>query len=1349
MSLQAESGYVSAPSAARRIRFSPRRSLAFFVTVFIMTMTLLSGFVSVNSIAYAEDSPGDILAKSAKDFGVDLNSEKTIDQMVEKQKTNKDSADDKSSFGNVLKRLFNPGYLNNTELGVAPSGADNPTWNCDASNKFAGTPLYHNCDVPNVLTETLQDLIQMLVPQGVANATVQSAYVANGMGIPSTLPGNGMVPIKPSERSVKYTGLELFGYNMNFTTYNGEWDNIRVMTEARAIANYSMFDKFNLGFQSIVNGVAAGVSTFGTDVVQGVKGLDLMKVVSAPFHAFSAGASQSVSTVLDTSDLNVFITNSWYRMNYGGTLYRARELTAEETRVMMNRQASSWVLSSKPKESGEPKEYTDIKSGPPKPKDDVSKCVINNKEYAPGTPAPGVSKDDCDSAAKIAKQTPTWTKDGNAKGETLADWAKTNAAVFASATKFGITCKIDTKSEKDRDSRLQTFYSCWDKEWTDKRKGTIDKAQDNENSTWVKAALDVSSTLGKLLGVKQENWNAPWNRFVCVDADGKDILGSDGSWTFLYNAEGQLNGNCLKVRAPVQNGFFGNGYRSGASDAPNQNVSVDTRWKLSQENSLFSAVFDLPGLFTIGSNAVIGLTGFMTQLTNTLVDLSFQPLFQKIGLTDLIVSAIEKLRESVYFPLLMMVLAFSALQVFIRTIKSRSYAQGFKDLFLSILTIMLSIIALSNPAALMKIVDEGPAMVETAIAGTIFSTGNQQQDALCEASNTAAPAGSTADTGLDGGLLSFSPRAAVRTTMCQVWRVYLLEPYTNGQWGVSYDKLFAADAPVDAANKLQNTNSDLVGNAGVYMGGGKWIYNWGLYQVDTLTSGTTTAPAAVDSTGHTPRDVYRIVDAQAGPNNGAGTDGRYLYTWSGHDYGMRFFGSLLSLASSFVGLITVGAFAIAKLPLVFTSIMLLLFLPFILLAAVHPSMGRVQFKKYFGTLASLAIQRIMITVYLALLLRILVEVSLSASNYIMMGILSIAVGLAFLSYRNSFFDLVKGTANEATGGNNWGSQALGSDDARGLQRFVPRSIQNVMAVNRGRLNGSMTGAVGGFVAGGVGDIGRGIRIGARQGAQSAELHQRTRGIGAALGLQRAGAAGERVGRQKLTQSQEFSDISKRLNTRKLKEHKENVDGNATRVAPFDIDLNDSKDLQDVLHMKDLMQEIELMENREFKAPKIAANQTAAEYQKQQSTYKKKVDNNKRRIVSKRRELQETEDRLFERRTNVGADYEGHNPVKILKRELENATQDVMDAANERMEERREGDGTVYENTGQKIKDKMDEKRKERAEQRQNWKKDNEHYLDESEKTKKDEPVVEETVEKEEEEDITKKPDNWTDEEIDR
>lgn len=1087
---------------------------------FFLAFSFLAGTVG-EAVFTAKNSSNIALAQSDEEKTMDdavNNTDYSRDQdgFVKALENASGAVPDYNSFEYALYRLFSLTYLNDTSEGVAADPYESKERQCNADHPWRGTPLYHNCDVPNILTEFVQMLNALLIPTGPEGAEAGQAKVPFGLGIPSTLPGNGNVPTQEADRTVKYTGLELFGYNMKYTSYNGEWDNIKVMTEARTLSNFGVMDSLRLGIATVVNGIVGGVTEGVSNFLDGLSRGDLLGAIGGFFSGlFGGGAAAAVNTVLDTSDMNVFNTYAWYRADYGSTLYGARELNQTEIARNIQLKLAAYLTGRPLDKSNLPQDFIDIEAGPPKPKEAISKCTYTftdpdtdkTREVEitdPTNPPGGISEGDCKTIANSAPyndDTPTWTKDGNQKAELIKDWKTTNSSIFATATKYNIACTI-SDDEDQRQANLDKFYSCWTAAWNSVKGDVALSSQNAANQEWLDTALG-QKLLSEFFSKPENNWNAPWNRFACTDKNGETIMVGDFE-KMVYNTDGSPNG-CSEIRPPIQNGYYGNGYLS------DQKIpGVDTRWEALDHYTVFDVLvnptvwFGTDGVGNFGLNVAT----FFTQASNTLIDFAFAPILEKLGLDTKIVSIIEAFRDSIYFPFISMLIALAGLTILFQAGKRKAYATAFKDLALVIGTFMLGVIILFNPKGLITVVDEIPAEVETGIMGTIFNVGMDSGDGLCSASQSVGSAG---ETDLEGNALNFSPRASIRTMECEIWRVFAFNPWVQGQWGTTYDTLYANGQARAGGTTLKNSNGSLVGNAPVVMGGGTTIHNWALYQLDTITVGTSTTEDLTGRAGNTARDFYRVVDVQAGPNNGAASDGRYFESWSGDQPGTRSVIGLMAGFVAFIGFITIAAYSIVKIEITLLTAIMLLFAPLFLLLGVHPTFGRAKLKQYTGTLVALMIQRIILITLLSVMLKLLTAISLGTQNYLLGGLLAAGTCAAFLMYRKEIFRLVTGSVSRATGGL-FAQDAVTNTHGK-FQEMMPMSVKNKVSMTKTAVTGSAGGFVGGFVGGGV----SGGLSAAKEASMLSQRRTRNKmrrtGVGAFTKFSEAQAAGERVGKE--------------------------------------------------------------------------------------------------------------------------------------------------------------------------------------------------------------------------------------------
>ena len=1056
--------------------------------VLLFAIVLVTVGSSIVALADSTDDAKNKINELANDFIV-KGADGEADLAATLVKADGDTSTD--SFGYILNRLFATNYIN-----LAPkSSADKPEGgvNCTVGNKYSGTPLYHNCDVPNIFTEFMQDALSVLTQSGPTGANANSAKLdVPQFGLPTDIPGDG-APVKASERAVKYTALELFGYNLKFTSYNGEWDHIKVMTAARTMSNFGFMDNLKLGVTAVLNGVASGVGQGVTNFLSGLSSGNIFGAIGGFFSGFfKKGTGAIVNTVLDTSDQNVFNTHAWYRVGYGGTLYNAREKTAEEIAANAKSQLVKTIGQSAPSEAETPADLASIKGGLPDPLEAISKCMFKNasgemEEYGKTDIAPGPTEDKCKEQSKKAAEAANsensedsesesfeakheWSIDGNQKLETMEDWKKNNEAALAIAASYEMVITIDI-NEANRANTIAAIKAVWDEKWKAAQTAIVNEQQEGNNTEWMNEQLSPNVFGMWVQNTPDANYNAPWNRFICTDKHGKDILDSAGNAVLLYNHEGVLNEACQPVRAPIQNGFFGNGY---VGEIPNH----DTRYG-AMDTSIIGTLIPINSIITATSNMGLWTAVTVTRLSNTVISLSFSPLLESFGIDEMVLSAINTLRDGVFFPFLVFVVGIAGVMALWSAGKNQDYGKQAISLLFMTLTIMSGVILMYIPDTMIKAVDEVPSMIERAIVGTIFSVGNNPEDKLCTATGTAT---AVKDKDLEGKDVSFSASEGTRSLLCENWRTFAFNPWVYGQFGTNMDQLYAAGT--GAKYSLKNTNGGLVGNAGVSMGAGQTVNNWALYQLDTVTSGTASFvdPSAKD--GGVSRDFYRIVDVMAGPTGTATkVDDRFFAAWSGDDPAARMGVGLIAPIVSIVGAVTVVVYSFAKIQASFVVTLLLLIMPIMFLLGVHPSMGRTKLKGYFGSIVSLIMQRIVLVLVLAVMFRVLASVGTVTTDYLLMALVTVMICIAFLSFRKPILDMLF-SGMSSTFGAPVGEQFIRNpkDFAASHGARTPSAVTNWAAMQKSGIQGATAGVMAGFITGGV--------SGARKGyAESRDINK--------------------------------------------------------------------------------------------------------------------------------------------------------------------------------------------------------------------------------------------------------------------
>lgn len=1029
-----------------------------------------------------------------------------IEKTDEKREKYEDP-DNQNDFGYLIYRaLFKP-YINQTPKAVNVNGDDYvKEVNCDLNDPFNGSLNYHNCDIPTIGTEIAQNLYYDMLRTGPKNATVQSAYSEMGFGLPSKLPVKE-IPLDLNTAKDKFTALELFGYNVKYTSYAGEWDHIKSNSGARALLNIGIGSSLKLGVAMLKNAFVAGVNHVADTASEFASKSDNIFVkgllwIGGATYGLMTGGEHSISAIIntyvDTAEMNMFAFYNWYRPNFHETLYNARALTQEERALMVSEALMKAFLEMEyepsPTNYGtpgetEPSQISGSNVGL------VGDSLMNNEEFknALSELIPGyeILAQDGRSAETGKQQFLSMTQLDEVKyivvglyvndvmttehlnyymekmrddqklilvtGDTsskatedtqeTAETSSKNIREFAEqhvdrvrVAEMDKVIDLNGKDDFFTEDDLHVHYTA---EGYGKYANEIVRALNNfdqaqrqqiaEFNEWMEERADNLNDYEWLEKHPELNFNAPWKQYYCTDAKGNDVLDASGKPTFLYKpGTAELNDGCSPVRAPIQNGAVGNGYTSNAD------VPKDTR-------------YSPPSILNVFNGNAIGDIGlwwasFFTKISNFMIDLSFSPIIATLGLDELILAVVDNFTQGIFFPLAALAVSISAVYVFFTSVRRGEYLQGFKDLGKMALLFFVGVVLLAKPANVVALADDVPSKIENTFIGILFNVDSTTGDNVCSASGSSD---TTILSGMDGDL-PFTKESAIRTMQCEVWRAFVFNPYVVGQWGTSYDNL--------DDSKMLNQNSDLVGDAEVPMGGGITVNNWGLYHLASITSGNTTQEDLSIPNGMIKKDFYKMVDLQAGINNGAGTDSRYFEDWRGNA-GSRAAVGLFASVASFIGLLAIGFFSLIKIEATIVMSVMLLMLPIMLLLGLVRGWGFSRFREYGGTLVALLVKRVFTVFLICMMLMTIVAVSTSTDSALLNGLLITIICLFFFTNRRMLTDLMTNSVASVSGG--LMAQNLISDPSRFLRSKAPLTVNNA----RGRISNQITSRTGGFIAG--------------------------------------------------------------------------------------------------------------------------------------------------------------------------------------------------------------------------------------------------------------------------------------------
>ena len=943
----------------------------------------------------------------------------------------------KNTMPHVMKRLFNVGeYINDVEEGVLGSdlGVEKAdilvkdshgekyryACNPDAPNNL----INHNCNIPNFTTGLIQNIVYPFMDTFVG-AGKTSAYSAFGFGVPNNIPGE-TVPSNPGNRAHTYTALELYGYDLKLTSYNGEWDRIEVSTQARMLSNFGVIDKITLMGTGLWNSVKTGVG----ELIDNFS-FNPMRWISGFSNALDSALSGGLNTVIDTSDLNIVATNGWKRPNFSGTLYNVYVMTdkevLQETYKIYFREFVN-ELQEKADVSPELLKVIELEAIPEFTfiPDWETEESIAARESAEAANAAEREKARATMTARRGREPATNASEGEegraneeyspnyvtvpdpvyyTEKEQLGFWEEDNQDVINRAASEGlISANLDDYETYDM------IVAEWREEWDNlftrefNALGPVveDLIEQSDNDVFVN---------NPHLDPKQ-----PISHYACANSDGSIKRDNSGNIEYLYlkNNKGNteyLNSNCEPARPPIGGGLFGSGWHI---DRPDDTRHIDNMSSSKNTNMSFARSFN----------------SFVAKLTNVVVGLSFSPILSELGIDSLVAELVENFKDTIFFPLAALMAVIGGILVFLQILKNGSAWELLKSTFITFLIFIAGAAFLMHPEATIKTVDEFPSRIDNIIANAVLV--DDDGTSYCSTGDEA-----------DG----------IRSAQCDVWGIMVFNPWVHLQFGTGYDNLYANGYAPANGNEFQNTNENLVGNAAVYMGGGHTVNNWAMYQLDKTKAGTINSfdSSNLQAIGKVDKNMYRLVDLQAGPNDGAGTDSKYFESWSSGDNGGAFIAVLTTIQSIVVSIAIIGL-GMAKIEASLIFSMSIVFLPLMLLYALLPQ-GKMKLRAYISGLGSLILKRVVVTVIFAVLLKTLNLLYSGSDSITMAALTSIAISIAIIMYRKELLNLI--TVSEVSD--------IGSQVKQLAAESVPTTLKQKYHLTKEKVKGSATGFAGGAI----------------------------------------------------------------------------------------------------------------------------------------------------------------------------------------------------------------------------------------------------------------------------------------------
>lgn len=1007
------------------------------------------------ALADDEDHGKSVVQDKMKDYKKDKKLEDSddsdISQMggsIAEENTSDKRAD---NFPSLFARLFVPGYMNNVSKYQNPKGYDTGDIVSAADQYFLCSRRHpqnlagYNCDIPNITAQVLQAIMRAISTTGITDGERMSAQPAFGLGVPKNIPG-GSVPVNEGSRSAKYTGLELFGYNMKWTSYNGEWDDISPSTSARLLANYGVVDGIKLAGGSLWNGVSSGLGAY----IDNVDLKNPLTIFTALGNAFEAGTTSSLTTIADTSDANVVLTHGWTRSgnSVASSFYRVYVLSDKQVVAASAKHISEkfqQTISSELDKDPKLKSVADLRGAPTGFKFDENATTPEFKKKKKAAEdynkknAEAIKKGD-----KEAKKIPEpEAKDKISQKDQLKKWLKGNKKVKdASSNKYA---SFDVGDDFET---YEDFKTAWNQKAESNLKEYINK----EGGPVSVATKEIMEKIAKD-DDPHYNPQSPISHYVCAHKDGSPYV-KNGKYVYLYTdyndgEEENINKECsanLPIRPTIDGGFFGTGYEG------DEHKSTDTRHISNNGYSLFS-IMPIIGLPAQGiTNITSFLTKMIAQLVNEMFNLAFSPLMSQLGITTIVKEGVTTLRDSIFYPLLALAMTIGAIMMFVNVLRTRSLVQFLTTLLTMFVVFFVGIVIFHNPNKVIDTVENVPLTAENFVATTMLSR-NGANDTLCETNGNDVNSG-------------------IRSAQCYVWKNVVFNSWVYGQFGVGYSNLYPNNGTgrSQPGDYMRNKNQELVGNPEINMGGGNTLSNWAVYQLSLMTSGTITNADKDHLPGKMDRNLYRLVDLQAGPDGGENSDGRYWTNWTGQSGG-RAMTSIGAFILAVLALIAIGKMLLTKIEMTFLMSVMMIGLPFMFLFGLTPSGSR-KLRGYLATMLALFFKRmLMVFLICSLLLVWNGAMSQSIDSFANAFTVSATILLFFIIYRPEIMKLFHFSDEDLF----QGSGLLSGDPEevkRVMGNLTPLYVKNKALQMKMSMRGVATGAIGGAMGGAIATAGQ-------------------------------------------------------------------------------------------------------------------------------------------------------------------------------------------------------------------------------------------------------------------------------------
>lgn len=384
------------------------------------------------------------------------------------------------------------------------------------------------------------------------------------------------------------------------------------------------------------------------------------------------------------------------------------------------------------------------------------------------------------------------------------------------------------------------------------------------------------------------------------------------------------------------------------------------------------------------ANALLGLTGLITSVMSAFVSYAVNPNVicpdpskPHMGCVNLLPilggngagqqGIIGALYNGLFISLAGLVAIIVAIWMIIKAVKGEARTAIFGIIW-TVLSFALFVVVLTHPLMLA----EAPMKASTTLGSCMVEALNGHS---CVSSASSSPPAADSSQTPANQLCLINPKNDVtvdqrlaldsRMSTCKLWKAFALEPWSEGQFGMSYESLETATTDLIGKSpskdsldywKSMKTSLEADSTNSLCKSTKSQQSNIGLYQLDLMTDVHDCKGAGGGSyhsntkTAQDPgvyNDWYYLVDimSQARTDTGTGADNisHSWNTWSGSSSGVRNSLGLVAIIASLLAATIIIPSSIYALGYMFIGTILTVFAPMFMLIGLHPTVGRKMF----------------------------------------------------------------------------------------------------------------------------------------------------------------------------------------------------------------------------------------------------------------------------------------------------------------------------------------------------------------------------------------------------------------------